>query len=33
MRAGLVGYFDIGESYGLGDDAFREEHRAPEPGG
>ena len=31
MRIGLVGYFDIGESYGLGDDVFPESERQPEP--
>jgi hypothetical protein len=31
MRAGLVGYFDIGESYGLGDDVFPESERQREP--
>jgi hypothetical protein len=31
MRPGLVGYFDIGRSYGLGDDVFPPAERAPEP--
>lgn len=31
MRPGLVGYFDIGKSYGLGDDVFPARERAPEP--
>ena len=31
MRAGLVGYFDIGESYGLSDDVFPKDQREPEP--
>jgi hypothetical protein len=31
MRIGLIGYFDIGKSYGLGDDAFPVSERAPEP--
>jgi hypothetical protein len=31
MQIGLVGYFDIGKSYGLGDAVFPEEECAPEP--
>ncbi len=31
MRIGLVGYFDIGKSYGLTDDVFPEPERAPTP--
>jgi hypothetical protein len=31
MRVGLVGYFDIGESYGLADDVFPADQVSPEP--
>lgn len=31
MRIGLVGFFDIGRSYGLGDEVFAVEARAPTP--
>jgi hypothetical protein len=31
VRARLVGYFDIGESYGLDDDAFLAKEQTPEP--
>jgi hypothetical protein len=31
VRAGLVSYFDIGESYGLGDEVFPKHERAPLP--
>ena len=31
MRIGLVGYFDMGTSYGLGDDVFPKGEAAPEP--
>jgi hypothetical protein len=31
LRPGLVGTFDIGKSYGLGDDVFPARERAPEP--
>ncbi|GHC65712.1 hypothetical protein RFN57_31055 [Streptomyces violaceochromogenes] len=31
MRVGLVGYFDLGHSYGLGDSVFRSDMVAPEP--